>query len=53
MLGSDNYTIKNNDLNKFEDGLKRISIDKTISVIPTDIENDENTTLKVGVFLNF
>lgn len=53
MLGSDNYTVKNNDFNKIEDGLKRISIDKSNSVIPTNTEDEENTNLKVSLLLKF
>ena len=53
MLGSDNYTVKDNDFNKIDEGLKRISIDIPSSVIPTNAEDEENTNLKVSYSLKF
>ena len=49
MLGTDNYMIKNNDINKIQSDFKQLSLDKINSIIPTEPEVDEeNVVLKVG-----
>ncbi|KAK3746259.1 hypothetical protein QZH41_016522 [Actinostola sp. cb2023] len=49
MLGTDNYMIKNNDINKIQSDFKQLSLDKINSIIPTEPEVDEeNVVLKVS-----
>lgn len=41
MLGTDNYTISNNDINEVNNDFKKISLDKVKDVIPTQLEDEQ------------
>lgn len=52
MLGSDNYTIISNEVNQLNNDLKKISLDKVKSIIPTEQEaEDENVVLTVSFLI--
>lgn len=54
MLGTDNYVVSNNDINKIDNDFKKISLDKVKDIIPTEPEaEDENVVLTVSCVKEF